>query len=518
MAFSDRVPTEVWAEILGNVFKYDRRTFQSFSLVCRDFLPVSRPFIFYYIRVAPFRNSGNGSLCLPSPSEVDLRLERLDFLCSPEIAPLVRFCQICADPRRDSDKWSFSTDTPYILLDALFQRLGQFTGLQKLHASRIYFTQVGLDNLCRLPNLFELQLFECSAVPGARIEPSPRALRISNFNIYYHDSHNQADDYWFSMLQPDQLRVLTSNFALGRTVHASPSFNNVRTLKAIMHDPTPAQHLTIMSKFPGVRILELRGKGLQPDAVAPAVAVFPLLEQYHGPYEALPFFLASTTLRRVRTECVRAEDLSTRIQGVQGHNITSLYVDIRGLNTTVFNKIVDLFPRLTQLLITTGVSDLYTMFTREIHDARKLPKNVVVDGRYGDEVRAGFKPSTFFLKLATTPFLPPALERLAICWDCYDRESYAELSAYEVPDFPQLRDALVVRCPGLNWLWFNGIYFMFEWRDPMPDGTVKEFIAKDFMGAYRRRESAAPKYLTLGMFFELFLDILLVIQRYGGLT
>ncbi|KAF8155016.1 hypothetical protein K438DRAFT_2026556 [Mycena galopus ATCC 62051] len=486
MAFSGRVPAEVWAEILGNVSEYDSPTFQNFSLTCRAFLPMSRPFLFSSIRFTPYRNGGKGSPLLPSPSEVDLRLERLDFLCSPEIAPVVRFCRISADPYRDSDKWSFFTDTPYILLDAVFQRLGNFTGLQKLHASKIHFTQVGLDNLCKLSNLFELDLFHCPAAPGARIEPSPRALRISNFSIY-HDSKTksgQADDYWFPMLQPDQLRVLTSNFALGRTVHALRSFNNVHTLKATMHSPTPAQYLTIMSKFPALRTLKLHGKGLQSDGLAPTVAVFPLLEEYYGPHEALPFFLAATTLRRVQTECGGAEDLSIRIQGIQGRNITSLNVKIGAFNTTAFNKIVELLPRLTQLLITTGVSDLDRMFTRMIYDPRKLPNDVVVDGRFGDEVRTGFKPSTFFLKLASVPFLPPALERLAICWDCYDDESCFELSAYKVPDFPQLRDALVARCPGLTWLWLHGIYFRFEWRDPMPDGTVKEFTAKNFTDSY----------------------------------
>jgi hypothetical protein len=75
--------------------------------------------------------------------------------------------------------------------------------------------------------------------------------------------------------------------------------------------------------------------------------------------------------------------------------------------------------------------------------------------------------------------VPPSLKRLGISWECYD-ESYDELSAYRVPDFPKLRDALVARCPGLNWIWFDGYYFMFEWRDPMPDGTVKEVSEKDF--------------------------------------
>jgi hypothetical protein len=74
---------------------------------------------------------------------------------------------------------------------------------------------------------------------------------------------------------------------------------------------------------------------------------------------------------------------------------------------------------------------------------------------------------------------PPSLTRVGISWECYE-EFYNELSAYIVPDFPKLRDALVARCPELNWLWFDGYYFMFEWRNPMPDGTVKEASEKDF--------------------------------------
>jgi hypothetical protein len=184
-----------------------------------------------------------------------------------------------------------------------------------------------------------------------------------------------------------------------------PSFHNVHTLKAIMHSQTPAQYLTIMSKFPAVRILTLYGKGLQPNAVAPTVAIFPFLEEYYGPHEALPFFLAATTLRRVQTECGGAEDLSIRIQGIQGRNITELNVKIGAFDTTAFNKIVELLPRLTQLLITTGVSNLDGMFTRVIYDAHELPKDVVVDGRFGDEVRTGFKVySSLFLLIQFIKF------------------------------------------------------------------------------------------------------------------
>ncbi|KAJ7844029.1 hypothetical protein B0H13DRAFT_2364481 [Mycena leptocephala] len=456
MGFPERVPNELWGEILGNVRQYDRPTFQNFSLTCRAFLPVSRPFLFSALRLTPYRIGNDGDLLLPPPAEVDRRLKRLEFWCSSEIAPLVRSCTIYpldSYTGRDVSKWSSSTDTPYILLDALFQRLEHFTGLQRLHTFGIHFTQA------------RLHLSGCVVAPGEHIETSPHVLRISDFSLCHDSKSDPADDYWFPLLQPDQLRVLRSDFALGRTTDTISSFPNVQTLEAIMHRQTPSQYLTALSKFPGVRILKLWGKGLHTDAVVPdAVAVFPVLEEYYGPHEALPLFLAATTLRRVQITCARSEDLVNRIQGSQGRNITS------------FN--------LTELLITSGVSNLDNMFTRVVYDPRKVPKDAVVDGRFGDEVRIGFKLSTFFLKLADVPFLPPALERLAISWDCYDQESCLELSAYTVPDFSQMRDALVARCPGLNWLWLNGIYFRFEWRVPMPDGTVKEFTAKNFMDAY----------------------------------
>ncbi|KAJ7806558.1 hypothetical protein B0H14DRAFT_3152889 [Mycena olivaceomarginata] len=468
MGFPDRVPNELWGEILGNVNEYDRPTFQNFSLTCRAFLPVSRPFLFSTIRLTPYRIGNDGDLLLPPPAEVDRRLKRLEFWCSSEIAPLVRSCLIRpldSYTGRDASKWSSSTDTPYILLDSLFRRLDHFTGLQRLHASGIHFTQARVDILSHLPRLFELHLSDCAVAPGEHIETSPHVLRMSDFSLCHDSKSDPADDYWFPLLQPDQLRVLRSDFALGRTIYTISSFPNVQTLEAIMHRQTPSQYSTALSKFPAVRILKLWGKGLHTDVVVPdAVAVFPVLEEYYGPHEALP---PNVLAQRI---------WSTRIQGRHGRNITSFNVGLKTLNVTIFNKIVEHLPQLTELLITCGVSNLENMFTRVAYDPREVPKDAVVDGRFGDEVRMGFKPSTFFLKLADVPFLPPALERLAISWDCYDQESYLELSAY------MMRDALVARCPGLNWLWLNGIYFRFEWRDPMPDGTVKEFIAKKFHG------------------------------------
>ncbi|KAJ7323554.1 hypothetical protein DFH08DRAFT_969104 [Mycena albidolilacea] len=97
---------------------------------------------------------------LPSAAEVDRYLERLAFFSSTEIAPFVRYCDVSV---RESWQISpssdpLSADTPYILLDALFDRLEQFPGLQ-LQARHIHFTHVRADILCGLPTSSGLRIF-----------------------------------------------------------------------------------------------------------------------------------------------------------------------------------------------------------------------------------------------------------------------------------------------------------------------------------------------------------------------
>ncbi|KAJ7096095.1 hypothetical protein C8R44DRAFT_989397 [Mycena epipterygia] len=473
MGSRDRVPNELWLEMLKNVSEYDRSTVQNFSLTCRTFRGVSRPRLFADLRFTPYCLSDHRVL-LPSPTEVDRRLERLNFWCSAEIAPLVRYCDITARKsweHRNSSEWSFSTDSPYILLDALFERLLHFTGLQRLDASSVHFTQARVDTLCRLPILSELGVYWCTVAPGECIVPAPQALRVSDFCLVSDDKLEYGDNYWIPLLHPDHLRALRAEFN-PRTVQAIPSFTNVHRLSVTMDLPTPAQNLVILSKFPAVRVLELGGKGLLTDALAlrpreQASAVFPLLREYSGPYQPLPLFLPLTTLTHLIIPRCSPQDFITRVQGIQDPNITLFYVEFNKFDNPTFNTIMELLPRLTELLIRIVVPSASCMFKREIFDARKLKDDEVVDGRLGDSIRAGFKPSTFFLKLADAPILPPSLERLAISWECYE-EHFDELSAYKIPDFTQLRDALVARCPGLTWLWLDGFYFMFQWRNPCP--------------------------------------------------
>ncbi|KAJ7280375.1 hypothetical protein C8J57DRAFT_124808 [Mycena rebaudengoi] len=489
MAPQDRIPNELWLEILKNIPKYGKSTgIDSFSLTCRNFRRVSRPFIFADLRFTVYRVGAHETLLLPSPSEVDRLLDRINFLSSTDIAPFVRFCDISARQswRRDSleSEWSFSTDSPDILLDALFERLVCFTGLQRLDADHIRFTQARVDVLCRLPVLSKLYIYWWTVAPGETIVPSPQALRVSDFRDYTLES--TEDDYWLPLLHPDHLHTLHVSLNprfLGRTVHTIPFFPKVHKLRAIMDLPTPSQNLIILSKFPAVRVLKLDGKGLLTTAQTRSqLSVFPVLKVYSGPYQPLPLFFPVSLTHLTINPCA-PQDLITRIQCIPGShcNITAFHAKFNfKFDTTAFNTIIELFPQLTELLIRICFDDSFDMFEREIYDPAKLEDGVVVSGCFGDSVRTGFKPSTFFLKLADAPILPPGLEQLAISWECHGDELYNDLSAYKLPDFAQLREALVARCPGLKWLWLDGYYFMLLWR-LMLDGTVEEFTAKDCM-------------------------------------
>jgi hypothetical protein len=86
--------------------------------------------------------------------------------------------------------------------------------------------------------------------------------------------------------------------------------------------------------------------------------------------------------------------------------------------------------------------------------------------------------------LADTPSLPSRLEHLGISWEGYDR-LHDHVSTYEIPDFTRVRDTVLEKCPRLSWLWLNGFCFLFEWRNPLSDGSVKEVTTKNFgMGLF----------------------------------
>ncbi|KAJ7185808.1 hypothetical protein C8R46DRAFT_1207925 [Mycena filopes] len=475
MSAEERVPNELWLEILTNLSEYDRETLHNFSVASHTFRSVALPLLFVKFRFAPYYIADKGALLLPSPTKIDQYLERLAFWTSPE--------ERYGDSEEKAE-WAFSTDTPYILLDALFERLAQFTGLKQLNARYINFTQARVDIICRLPiTPFELAIHRCSVAPGERTEPSPRALRVSD--CHSRKSDDRAD-HWIPLLHPKHLRSLDTDFdprCIGRA-DAIPFFPNVQKLTAKLH-PTPSQNRVILSKFPAVRVFKVHAfektDDLSFEISAQAAPILPLLREYSGPHRTLRMLTPAATLTHLRTSKCRHMDLITTLQGIGPNSIVSFHMWFSQLDNAGFGALVELLPHLTELVIHISVATTDPLFARSSSDleewewdAFKSKKDdQIVDGKFGDDIRLDFKPSMFFLALSNTPTLPPNLERLAISWECYRDECYGQLSAYTLPKFAQLRDALVEKCPRLAWIFFNGYYYRFEWQIT-PDGAVKE--------------------------------------------
>ncbi|KAJ6448784.1 hypothetical protein C8R47DRAFT_1330077 [Mycena vitilis] len=155
MTSQDRVPNELWAEIAKNLPEYDRKILVDFFLTCRTFRSVSRPRLFakFSAEVYP---------CFLLHPRESIGVWSASASGRPQNAPFVRSCCISTKdvPRyeKDSSEWISTTETPYILLDAVLERLTRFTCLQQLEARDLHFTQARAAILSRLPHLSKLSV------------------------------------------------------------------------------------------------------------------------------------------------------------------------------------------------------------------------------------------------------------------------------------------------------------------------------------------------------------------------
>ncbi|KAJ7681085.1 hypothetical protein DFH06DRAFT_1405992 [Mycena polygramma] len=468
MGSHDPIPNELLLEILHHLPTYDRETLLNFSLACRALRCVSRPRIFAHFYFPVYRDGA--ALLLPSPTGVDCCLERLNFWCSPEIAPFVRSCEIT---RSQKSEWSFATYSPYILLDAVLKGLALFTRLQRLETSYIHFTPARVDTLRHLPTLSNLNVSWCTFVSG-RYAISSSRLRVSSFEeLKWHE-----DQLWIRMLHPDHLHTLRTTFH-PRALDVIPSFPNLHTLDVTMHLLMPEQNVAILNKFPALQVLKLRGKNLLTEAVSlSSPPVLPALTEYYGPYQYLPIFLALDTLAHLTITCCTPSQFISCTQGVQP-NITSISVeftvnvDFNIFDIATFGTLVARLPELTDIRIRIVVHSRAALFEGKTRNLQKqFGPDVVVRGQFGNSIRTGFKvrvsgvqPSAFFSALPSVPALPHGLERLTISWDCNSLQDVHHVCAYNIPDFAQLRDALRARCPELTSIYLHGLFYVLQWRD-----------------------------------------------------
>ncbi|KAJ7798848.1 hypothetical protein B0H14DRAFT_2904883 [Mycena olivaceomarginata] len=449
MSPREQVPYELWLEIFRSL---PPDALEHLSLTCTEFKAISRPHLFNEFYFRPYKSGGTDGILLPPTTEVNRAMERLEFWCSDEIAPHVRSCVIA--PWREGgpvwSRWDFAaTSTPYVLLAAFFERLGAFTGLQNFSATDIHFTQPGVASLCRAPALASVRLEDCSIAPGEHIDTSSRSLGVARFFHHMRTSATGNGDIWFSLLRPDSLQEVDLTLDLDSSLFgdnkAIPSFPNVHTFATTSKFPTIPYIISILSKFSAVQNFsmicwgELRDV---PDLRAEASSLLPVLRHYTGPSETMAFFVPRANLTHLTIQNCSPLDFIAQLQRIGGlQNITSLTASFEYLGIAMVGTICAFFPMLTALRITLS---LWAEFDDDNH------------------------VSNFLIEFAETSTLVVSLEQLALtCEVDYDA------GPMNVPEFDELRDALVARYPRLTALWFDARQFLFHWRKLLDGSEVK---------------------------------------------
>ncbi|KAJ6486886.1 hypothetical protein C8R45DRAFT_1074665 [Mycena sanguinolenta] len=453
MDLKDRFPNELWLEVFARLPPSGRR---SLSSTHRTLYDLARPlgfveFALYYYPYG-FR---------PVKAELDDALERLLFWTSPKIAPRVRSCIISQKPHLWQASRPPRTDNKNFLMNAFFERLPHFTGLERLSVDQVRLTQAGIANLCKLPALVHVEFLRCTVASQEPID-SAATLRVSSVTTRYDYYMN---DFWIPLLSPDTLRELDLDGFLGFIGFAKSDvqpFPNVHSLK--MDDFPPVVHdtVTIFHKFPNLRTFSstYRGVllGLTP---AEESSIFPVLRDYTGARQNLHIFVQRPTLTRITLDAEHAwfrfSDFLTELEGVVTlSNILSLTVRFAIFQVT-FGK--------------TEVDILFTLFPNLV----ELQLTLIPDAEEED----GFTPQvTSFLKMfASNPLLPGTLQSLSLEWDLTDQYDDFPPDHVNNLDFVVLRAELMANCPALTYIFLDGHHFCFLWWKTL---SVWEASARTF--------------------------------------
>ncbi|KAJ7480696.1 hypothetical protein FB451DRAFT_1238243 [Mycena latifolia] len=451
MSSLDRIPREVWLEVFRLL---SRDVLANISSSYRLFHRMIRPLLFAHFNFhlgAPMDHDS-----LVDTAELDRYLDRLDFWCSHEIAPLIHSCNITHG--RPAAQITACSET---LLATFFERLPRFTSLQRLYVRDIPFTETTVAILCRLPALDLLDIEACHVAPGAY--PS-LALPISTFSC---SGFPPASGIWIRLFHPDHLRELDwidYPSPLAEAIENLPVFHHVNKVRISGWGDLPdmGQTMVFLSKFPAIEVLALRRCGpLVNGAGAQASNLLPLLKDYSGRCHTLSVFLPLPTLTCLTVYSCSPRDFMVQLQGIRTPNkITSLTVSfatshpsVDSFDNDALYALCGSFPWLTELRIS------------------------INHGELEPDVNSGVKK--FLETLADDPALPPALKCLSLSWDFeFVLEEFDESPVDQLPNFPVLRDALVARCPDLTSIWIDGNDALFQWRKSL-DGTVVEATTDD---------------------------------------
>ncbi|KAJ7644762.1 hypothetical protein FB45DRAFT_1053434 [Roridomyces roridus] len=456
MSSWDRVPNELWHDILGFV---PRESLPRIASSHRQFNALCRTILFDHFTFCPYAED-QGLIALPSPKDIQHSLERLSFLCSDDIAPLVRQCTLTPGYffKRSNAPLKEPDVSSYTLLAAFFEKFENFTGLQKFSAHFIHFSHAGLTGLCQLPLLADVHIYACTVDHGLDTSglelPTPR---FAYGDVYeaYGDVHKarEGPEIWLSLVNPAHLRDLSvrGNPLLAATaIAASPLFANVCSL-GLNLTTSESQTRATLSRFPAVRVLTLSQQWTtapQCELPSSSVQILPALEEYQGSPQPLHLFFTRPTLRNLQVGVCDAADLIAEFRDESNPHITSAVLSFTGndLHAEQFNAICAALP---------GLVDLHIFLCTDEPPVWNNPVHGLTS-----------RSAIFFSSLVDTPALPQTLQRFGVEWRCEYAMDYDEevTESEDIDKVVGMRDKIFERCPELHTVWLDGDDFCVGWR------------------------------------------------------
>lgn len=243
------IPPELWLDIFG-CHSWSRKEMGNVRLVSKSFSELLRPLIFRTLTIHPSviqKCTAPPSISPFSQEDTDRTIQRLDCLLSPHVAPHVNHIRVYPSSGYGIDVNDIG-DTDFIL-DALFEKLPQFTSLQALYFEDMSFSAKTLRGLCQVSkNLKRIDIHD-SWIPGEAYPKPECALEADLLNLHLTRSYPYGR--WAEYLQPDAVREIrlcigdhavaerfmkaTSNLPL---THLTMTYN-YRTLAAFLQKSSP---------------------------------------------------------------------------------------------------------------------------------------------------------------------------------------------------------------------------------------------------------------------------------------
>ncbi|KAJ7050803.1 hypothetical protein C8F01DRAFT_1177578, partial [Mycena amicta] len=468
-----RFPNELRLEVLKHLPPHH---LFPISLANRTFSQLATPLLFADLQFIPYDIQNwpwatRTGIRLPSPERVAAFTQRLDFVASDRIAPVVRAIHIDiagrADPRREyihyGEPWVYPDEAEseaesesyadvHSLLYLLLSRLERFTGLRTFTAKQVSMTTEAIASLARISQLpghlgIAMSVMSCFFLGNTALLPSLPAecLHLTSFTLETQDE-KRLGTHWMPLLAPHLLRAVDlGNAWLGElNLAALPVFPSVTHL-AINLTRLPDHHTPLWSaiaKFPAVQVLNLVLIPHDDEVFVPLhLPPYPALREFTG---ALPFaaaFVPGTALTRL--ELIAP---STPTEIISAFANLSLSPTIQDLSLV--------FRIPTTALASSDYDPIGPIFAL-------FPNVKVLDLSY--IVSSAQQLLTHFDTLHE--ILPPLLTSLAVItrYMRFSAGDAPEPGFYPLYDPARLRAQLLTRCPGMTKIRFNAPTYTLQW-------------------------------------------------------